>query len=110
MKKICGVILALVILVCASLLCVKPYEKTIVYPEKYAGIIEQYSGEYGIDKNLMFALVCTESGFTVLISLAFCLTISAITAQPRRPTTRAGRRFTPGWRTGSIPPTEKRSM
>ena len=63
MKKICRGILALVILVCASLLCVKPYEKTIVYPEKYAGIIEQYSGEYGIDKNLMFALVCTESGF-----------------------------------------------
>ena len=63
MKKFCGVLLALVILLCGALLCVRPCERAFVYPKKYTGIIEQYSGEYGLEKNLLFAVICTESGF-----------------------------------------------
>ena len=63
MKKFFGVLLALVILISGALLCVKPYEREFVYPKKYTDIIEQYSSEYGLEQNLLYAVVCTESGF-----------------------------------------------
>ena len=63
MKKFFGVLLALVILISGALLCVKPYERAFVYPKKYTDIIEQYSSEYGLEQNLLYAVVCTESGF-----------------------------------------------
>lgn len=35
----------------------------LVYPVKYADLVEKYSGEYGVDKALLFALIKTESSF-----------------------------------------------
>ena len=35
----------------------------IAYPIKYQELVEKYSAEYGIDKNLLYAVICTESGF-----------------------------------------------
>ena len=63
MKKAGAAILALVILACGVLLCAKPYERAVVYPKKYSDLIEKYSAEYGLEENLLYAVVCTESGF-----------------------------------------------
>lgn len=63
MKKAGGITLVFVILFSIAVLCVKLYERAVIYPKKYAEIIEKYSLEYGVDKNLMFAVVKTESGF-----------------------------------------------
>ncbi len=35
----------------------------IVYPIKYAEYVEKYSREYGIEKNLLYAVIKTESSF-----------------------------------------------
>lgn len=35
----------------------------MVYPVKYSELVEKYSAEYGIDKNLLYAVICTESSF-----------------------------------------------
>ncbi|MBQ8015795.1 MAG: lytic transglycosylase domain-containing protein [Clostridia bacterium] len=35
----------------------------LIYPMKYSGYVEKYSAEYGIDSNLLFAVIKTESSF-----------------------------------------------
>jgi soluble lytic murein transglycosylase len=34
-----------------------------LYPEKYNGLVEKYSAEYGVDKCLIYAVLKCESGF-----------------------------------------------
>ena len=36
---------------------------TIFYPQKYTESVERYSDEFGVDKNLVYAVIRTESGF-----------------------------------------------
>lgn len=33
------------------------------YPEKYSNYVEKYAAQYGVDKNLIYAIIRTESGF-----------------------------------------------
>ena len=63
MKKAAAILLCAAVLLCAFAFGAKPYQKAVLYPRKYAGLIEQYSAEYGVDANLMFAVVRTESSF-----------------------------------------------
>lgn len=61
-KKLLAVLMTMVILsaaVCFGLNTVKCY----LYPKSYSDYVEQYSAEYGIDKNLAYAVIHTESGF-----------------------------------------------
>ena len=36
---------------------------TILYPQKYTESVEEYSAAFGVDKNLVYAVIRTESGF-----------------------------------------------
>ena len=36
---------------------------TVVFPSKYANFVEKYSKIYGVDKNLVYAVIRCESGF-----------------------------------------------
>ena len=60
--KTIGVFIILIILATLILSSVRLFEK-IEYPKKYDAYIAKYSAEYGVDKDLMCALIKTESGF-----------------------------------------------
>jgi len=40
-----------------------PYILNLLYPRKYEGAVRRYSAEYGVDENLVYAVIRTESGF-----------------------------------------------
>jgi soluble lytic murein transglycosylase len=42
---------------------VKDRVYTIFYPQKYTESVERYSAQFGVDKNLVYAVIRTESGF-----------------------------------------------
>lgn len=64
-----GKIKAALIFVAAALLLFAAFAgsfKTVMklsYPQKYAELVEKYAAEYGVDENLLYAVIRTESSF-----------------------------------------------
>ncbi|MEG2813549.1 MAG: lytic transglycosylase domain-containing protein [Oscillospiraceae bacterium] len=56
------IIIAIIISTIGMTFCMKMYNKT-TYQQEYVNIIEKYAKEYKVDKNLIFAIVNTESDF-----------------------------------------------
>ena len=55
---------ALVVIVVAGIACLGLNAvKAYIYPQSYSNYVEKYCGEYGIDENLTYAVIHTESGF-----------------------------------------------
>lgn len=63
-----NIALPLLIIVLLAIGCYKLPElsKDCVYPRKYADLVEKYSKEYGVDENLVFAVIKTESNYLLL--------------------------------------------
>ena len=61
MKK--KIILIIIILIAVCLFIFKDKLLTLIYPQKYKDIIQKYSQEYNVDKNLIFSVIKTESDF-----------------------------------------------
>ena len=64
-RKAISVIL-LLILVAAGIFGVKysiAYFNRQIYPQKYSEFVEKYAGEYEVDKNMVYAIIKTESDF-----------------------------------------------
>ena len=53
-------IIFLLVIGCAKL---PDISRKYVYPQKYGDLVEKYSAKYGVDKNLVFAVIKTESNF-----------------------------------------------
>ncbi len=55
----------------------------LIYPVKYAEYVEKYSTEYGIDRELLFAVIKTESSFNPeAVSHADAVGLTQITPEP----------------------------
>lgn len=53
-------IIFLLVIGCAKL---PDISRKYVYPQKYCELVEKYSAKYGVNKNLVFAVIKTESNF-----------------------------------------------
>lgn len=53
-------IIFLLVIGCAKL---PDISRKYFYPQKYGELVEKYSAKYGVDKNLVFAVIKTESNF-----------------------------------------------
>ena len=61
-KKFGAVLVFLVILAAVAMLL--PYVcREYIYPQKYSGYVEDYAERYNFDKNMVYAVIKTESGF-----------------------------------------------
>ncbi|MBQ7541004.1 MAG: lytic transglycosylase domain-containing protein [Clostridia bacterium] len=60
-KTITAVFLILVLCLTGGIACRSALRA--VYPHKYEDSVEKYSAQYGVDKNLIYAVICTESSF-----------------------------------------------
>ena len=59
-------VLALLLCFFLALLCVQFAVRTLeraLFPRRYTEAVQQYSAEYGVDENLVYAIIRTESGF-----------------------------------------------
>ncbi|MBR3818476.1 MAG: lytic transglycosylase domain-containing protein [Clostridia bacterium] len=61
--KILIIVLISVLILFASFFSVSKGIMKIIYPQKYAEYVEKYSSDFGIDKNLLYAVIKTESSF-----------------------------------------------
>lgn len=61
--KILIIFLISVLILFASFFAVSKGIMKIIYPQKYAEYVEKYSADFGIDKNLLYAVIKTESSF-----------------------------------------------
>lgn len=62
MKKTIAAFMVIVLLCVVGAVSVKSLMKSI-YPHKYEELIERYSAEYGVDPDLIYAVIRTESSF-----------------------------------------------
>ena len=62
MKKTTIAILMALILCVTGAVCGRTLLRTL-YPHKYADSVEKYSAQYGVDPNLVYAVIRTESSF-----------------------------------------------
>lgn len=60
-KTAIALILILVLIVTGAVTCRSALKA--LYPHKYADIVEKYSAQYGVDENLIYAVIRTESSF-----------------------------------------------
>ncbi len=61
-KRIISLIMVVAVLSAGCCLALKA-AKTYLFPKEYSNYVEQYCAEYGIDTNLAYAVIHTESGF-----------------------------------------------
>ncbi len=61
--KLLIIILLSSLILFASFFAVSKGIMKIIYPQKYTEYVEKYSTAYGIDKNLLYAVIKTESSF-----------------------------------------------
>ena len=64
-KKLCAILLFAVVLIggyVAIRYGMAHYYKK-AYPQKYSELVEKYADQYGVDHNLVYAVIRTESGF-----------------------------------------------
>lgn len=68
-------------LIAVSGVCTKSLLK-LLYPRDYSEYVEKYSGLYGIDRSLLYALIKTESGFdSGAVSSANAIGLTQITEE-----------------------------
>lgn len=60
--KLFFVVLILVLLFLGIRAGIDAYE-AVMYPKKYTDCVEQYAEKFGVDENLIYAVIKTESGF-----------------------------------------------
>lgn len=65
MKLIKRIVLTVIVLAAAIYLLSFAIDRAMtgLYPHKYAGLVEKYSSEYGVDEDLVYAVIKCESGF-----------------------------------------------
>ncbi len=61
--KLLIIILLSVLVLFATFFAVSKGIMKIIYPQKYTEYVEKYSADFGIDKNLLYAVIKTESSF-----------------------------------------------
>ena len=62
MKKATIAIVLVLILCITGAVCSRTLMRTL-YPHKYADSVEKYSAQYGVDENVIYAVIRTESSF-----------------------------------------------
>ncbi len=61
--KLLIIVLLSVLILFASFFAVSKGIMKIIYPQKYTEYVEKYSSAFGVDKNLLYAVIKTESSF-----------------------------------------------
>ena len=62
------ILLAIILLIIVVMICINKLMIKILYKKEYAEFVSKYSQEYGVDENLIYAIIKAESNFDTHVS------------------------------------------